>query len=51
MSLDRIDPDLLKQIPNLPIEEQKEILSLLEELEKAEKKELAKDSFLDCLQE
>ena len=46
MSLDRIDPDLLKQIPNLPIEEQKEILSLLEELEKAEKKELAKDSFL-----
>ena len=37
MSLDRIDPDLLKQIPNLPIEEQKEILSLLEELEKAAK--------------
>ena len=44
MSLDRIDPDLLKQIPNLPIEEQKEILSLLEELEKAEKKRLTKEN-------
>ena len=45
MPLDRIDPDLLKKIPNLPIEEQKEILSLIEELEQAEKKEVQKTRF------
>ncbi len=34
----KIDPKLLESIPDLPIEEQKEILDLLESLEGAEKK-------------
>ena len=36
--LDRVDPKLLKQIPNLPEHEQREILALIEELEEAEGK-------------
>ena len=32
MSLsDKIDPDLLKSLPSLPLEEQREILDLLEQ--------------------
>ena len=46
---DRIDPDLLKDIPNLPMEKQREILSLLEELENAESKEVARDSYLSFI--
>jgi hypothetical protein len=44
--LDRIDPKLLKNIKSLPIEEQAEILTLIEELEEAEKKELARKDFM-----
>ena len=43
---DKVDPNLLKQIPNLPLEEQKQVLSLLEELEEAESKEKARDFFM-----
>ena len=34
---DRIPASALRNIPNLPLEEQKEILALLEEYEKAER--------------
>jgi len=44
--LDRVDPDLLKKIPNLPEHEQREMLALIEELEAAEAKELARDGFM-----
>ena len=44
--IDKIDPDLLKQIPNLPVEDQKEILSLMEELEESEAKDKARDTFM-----
>ena len=43
---DKVDPELLKQIPNLPLEQQKEVLVLLEELEEAESKEKARNSFM-----
>ena len=43
---DKIDPKLLQQIPNLPFEDQKEILDLLEELEDAESKEKARETFM-----
>ena len=43
---DKVDPKLLKQIPNLPLEQQKEVLCLLEELEEAEAKEKARNSFM-----
>ena len=39
---DRIDPTLLKNIDQLTVKDQEEILSLLEELEAAEKKERAR---------
>ena len=42
----RIDAKLLEALPNLPLEEQKEILSLLEDLEESEKREAARDSFM-----
>ena len=41
-----IDLKALRQVKNLPVEDQREVLSLLEDLEEAEKKELARDSFL-----
>ena len=44
--LDRVDPKLLKQIPNLPEHEQREILALIEELEEAENKEQAREGFM-----
>jgi predicted phage terminase large subunit-like protein len=44
--LDRVDPDLLKKIPNLPEHEQREMLALIEELEAAEAQELARDGFM-----
>ncbi len=43
---DKVDPALLKQIPNLPLEQQKEVLGLLEELEEAESKERAREHFM-----
>ena len=42
----RIDAKLLEALPSLPLEEQKEILSLLEDLEESEKREAARDSFM-----
>ena len=42
----KIDPKLLESIPDLPIEDQKEILDLLESLEDAEKKERAREEFM-----
>ena len=44
--IDKIDPALLKQIPNLPVEEQKQILSLMEELEESEAKDKARETFM-----
>ena len=44
--LDRVDPKLLKHIPNLPEHEQREILALIEELEEAEGKEQAREGFM-----
>jgi|TARA_R110000772_G_scaffold150899_3_gene261631 predicted phage terminase large subunit-like protein len=41
-----IDLKALSQVKNLPVEDQREVLSLLEDLEEAEKKELARGSFL-----
>jgi len=43
---ERVDPSLLKNIPNLPENEQREILALIEELEEAESKEEARDGFM-----
>ena len=43
---DRIDPTLLKNIDQLTVKDQEEILSLLEELEAAEKKEQARETFI-----
>ena len=42
----KIDSRLLQALPDMPLEEQKEILSLLEDLEEAEKKESARESFM-----
>ena len=42
----RIDPELLRSLPELPLEEQKEILSLLDDLETTEKKERARSEFM-----
>ena len=44
---DRIDPNLLKNVENLPISDQEELLKLIEELEEAERKEAAQDSFMN----
>lgn len=47
MSLsDKIDPDLLKSLPSLPLEEQREILDLLEQYESAEKREKSVETFM-----
>ena len=44
---DRIDPNLLKNVENLPVSDQEELLKLIEELEEAERKEAAQDSFMN----
>ena len=44
--LEGIDPKALSQVRNLPVEDQREVLDLLENLEEAKKKELARDRFL-----
>jgi len=44
---DRVDPALLKNVSNLPVSDQEDILNLIEELEEAEKKEAAQDSFMN----
>lgn len=47
MSLsDKIDPNLLKSLPSLPLEEQREILDLLEQYESAEKREKSVETFM-----
>ena len=43
---DRIPASALRNIPNLPLEEQKEILALLEEYEKAERREASRETFV-----
>ena len=43
---DRIPASALRTIPSLPLEEQKEILSLLEEYEKAERREASRETFM-----
>jgi predicted phage terminase large subunit-like protein len=43
---DRIPASALRNIPNLPLEEQKEILALLEEYEKAERRETSRETFM-----
>ena len=43
---DRIPASALRNIPNLPLEEQKEILALLEEYEKAERREASRETFM-----
>ena len=44
---DRVDPALLKNVSSLPVSDQEDILNLIEELEEAEKKEAAQDSFMN----
>ena len=44
---DRVDPALLKNVSNLPVSDQEDILNLIEELEEAEEKEAAQDSFMN----
>ena len=43
---DRIPASALRTIPILPLEEQKEILALLEEYEKAERREASRETFM-----
>jgi len=45
-----IDPKLLKNFKNLPAEEQKSVLGLLEELEEVQGKESAQQSYLGFVQ-
>lgn len=42
----KVDPKLLKQIPNLSLDQQKEVLGLLEELDQAEVKDKARNTFM-----
>ena len=44
--LDGIDLKALSQVKNLPVEDQREVLELLEDLESAKKKEIARETFL-----
>ena len=44
--LEGIDLKNLSQVKHLPVEDQREVLELLEDLEEAKKKEVARDSFL-----
>jgi len=43
---DKINPDLLKNIKNLPVEEQSRVLDLLKELQETEDKEAAREGFM-----
>ena len=43
---DKINPDLLKNIKNLPVEEQSRVLDLLKELQDTEDKEAAREGFM-----
>ena len=45
-----IDPSLLKNVKNLPAEEQKSVLGLLEELDEIQNKEKAQQSYLGFVQ-
>ena len=42
----KINPDLLKNIKNLPVEEQSRVLDLLKELQETEDKEAAREGFM-----
>ena len=44
--LEGINLKALNQVKNLPVEDQREVLDLLENLEEAKKKESARESFL-----
>jgi predicted phage terminase large subunit-like protein len=44
--LEGIDLKALKQVRNLPVEDQREVLELLEDLEETQKQEVARDTFL-----
>ena len=44
--LEGIDLKALSQVKNLPVEDQREVLGLLEDLELAKKKEIARETFL-----
>jgi predicted phage terminase large subunit-like protein len=43
---DKINPDLLKNIKNLPVEEQSRVLDLLKDLKETESKEQAREGFM-----
>ena len=43
----KIDPSLLSTVDQLPPEQQKEILDLLDSLDKAKKREAARQGFID----
>lgn len=43
---DKINPDLLKNIKNLPVEEQSRVLDLLKDLKETEDKEAAREGFM-----
>ena len=43
---DKINPDLLKNIKNLPVEEQSRVLGLLKDLKETEDKEAAREGFM-----
>ena len=42
----KINPDLLKNIKNLPVEEQSRVLDLLKDLKETEDKEAAREGFM-----
>ena len=42
----KINPNLLKNVKNLPVEEQEKVLNLLKELKDAEEKEQAREGFM-----
>jgi hypothetical protein len=43
---EKIDPELLKSLPDLPLEEQKEILKMLEQLDAADMREKSRATFM-----
>ena len=43
---DKINPDLLKNIKNLPVEEQSRVLDLLKDPKDTEDKEAAREGFM-----
>ena len=46
---DKINPDLLKNIKNLPVEEQSRVLDLLKDLKETEDKEAAREGFMPLI--